>query len=192
MSRLDELIIQMASDDDAIAEAAALELAAFGGEAVPILEKLLSSGSVDQRWWGTRALAEIEDEAAVKPLIHALRDPDESVQYGALLALHRHQDPRTLAHLLECLDSNDQLLARLAGNALAAFGGPAVTGLIDKLENGSHLAQIHAARALALIGDSRSIPVLFKALDHNSLIVQHWANEGLERMGVGMSFFKPD
>jgi NADPH-dependent ferric siderophore reductase len=46
-------------------------------------------------------------------------------------------------------------------------------------------------RVLALVGDKSSIPALFEALDSDSMLIEYWANEGLERMGVGMVFFKP-
>jgi HEAT repeat protein len=52
-------------------------------------------------------------------------------------------------------------------------------------------ARIQAARALALIGDTRAIPELFNALDGDSALLEYWAGEGLEKMGVGMVFFTP-
>ena len=39
--------------------------------------------------------------------------------------------------------------------------------------------------------DTRAIPALFKALEDESAIAQYWADEGLERMGVGQVYFKP-
>jgi HEAT repeat protein len=74
---------------------------------------------------------------------------------------------------------------------LAAIGSPAVESLIQVVEEGPHLARLEAARALAKIGDTRSIPVLFNTFDQDSALVEYWANEALEKMGVGMSFFKP-
>jgi HEAT repeat protein len=59
------------------------------------------------------------------------------------------------------------------------------------MESGSHIARLEAARALASIGDTRAIPALFDALDDSALL-EYWANEGLERMGVGMCFFSPE
>jgi HEAT repeat protein len=47
------------------------------------------------------------------------------------------------------------------------------------------------ARILALIGDTRAVPTLFHALDDDSALIRHWVDEGLERMGIGMAFFKP-
>jgi HEAT repeat protein len=59
------------------------------------------------------------------------------------------------------------------------------------MENGSPQARIEAARALGFIGDARAVPQLFKALDGDSAILEYWADQGLERMGVGMVFFNP-
>ena len=51
--------------------------------------------------------------------------------------------------------------------------------------------RLEAARALSEIGDTRAIPVLFKALEEGSVVLEYWASEGLEKMGVGMTFFEP-
>jgi HEAT repeat protein len=51
--------------------------------------------------------------------------------------------------------------------------------------------RVNLARALALIGDTAAIPALFRALDDESAIVAHWADEGLERLGVGQVYFRP-
>jgi len=51
---------------------------------------------------------------------------------------------------------------------------------------------VEAVRALAKIGDQRAIPALFEALDDNSALIEYWASEGLEKMGVGMVFYKPE
>ena len=93
--------------------------------------------------------------------------------------------------LVEAISDGDPLLASLAADALVAIGGPAVPYLLEVMGNGSHSARLHAVRALALIGDDRAIPALFAALDQYSAVMQYWAEQGLERMGVGMVFFKP-
>jgi HEAT repeat protein len=46
-------------------------------------------------------------------------------------------------------------------------------------------------RALALIADERSVPTLFDALDDDAILVNYWANEGLERLGIGIQFYSP-
>ena len=43
-----------------------------------------------------------------------------------------------------------------------------------------------------MIGDEASITVLFQMLDGDSRLMEYWASLGLEKMGVGMTFFSPD
>ena len=64
--------------------------------------------------------------------------------------------------------------------------------LLDAMQHGEHLARLEAVRALAKIGDQRAIPALFEALDDSSALIEYWASEGLEKMGVGMVFYKPE
>jgi len=59
------------------------------------------------------------------------------------------------------------------------------------MDDSSQSARLEAARALAAIGDTRAIPVLIKMLDQDSAIMEHWAEQGLEKMGVGTVFFEP-
>ena len=81
---------------------------------------------------------------------------------------------------------------RLAGDALAAIGSQTVPLLLDAMQNGEHIVRLEAVRALAKIGDESAIPALFEALDDRSALIEYWANEGLEKMGVGMVFYKPE
>jgi phycocyanobilin lyase beta subunit len=93
--------------------------------------------------------------------------------------------------LIQALSASDRLLARLAGDALIAIGEDAVPALIEVIENNPQPARLEAVRALSAIGDTRAIPILIKVLDQDSAIMEHWAGQGLEKMGVGMVFFKP-
>ena len=93
--------------------------------------------------------------------------------------------------LIALLNDEDRLLARLAADALIAIGGQAVGGLVEAMRTGAPSARLEAVRALARIGDPRAIPALFETLGGDSALLEHWASRGLERMGVGMLFFKP-
>ena len=181
----------MQAGDESASEAAALALARCGAEALPFLESWLTSAEVDMRWWAARTLAEISLLQTAARLAALLGDPDPGVRCCALAGLQRQPYPAALPVLLDLLGSADQLEGRLAGDALAALGASALLGLTEKLQNGGLLAQIQAARALAFLGDPSAVPALFAALDHESQIVQHWANQGLERLGVGMVFYQP-
>jgi HEAT repeat protein len=191
MRDLGELIFDLSSGDTQRAERAAVNLPEHGRDAINCLRFQLTCEEPDKRWWATRALAGFKEAEAGLLLAGQLEDPDVSVRHCAALALSRQQHTAAINKLISALESEDSLLVRLAADALVAAGAPAVEKLIAGLESGKPNARIEAARALALIGDSRAVPALIKLLDSDSLSLQHWANEGLEKMGVGMSFFKP-
>jgi HEAT repeat protein len=188
---LSDLLMELTSGDDQRAEAAALSVSAYGSKALSVLGPLAHSSQADHRWWAIRSLAELPDGQAGLYLIQALTDGDPAVRQCAALSLSQRPDERAVPALVEAMASKDALLARLAANALASTGAGAVPALLDVLENGRQPVRLEAARALAHIGDQRSIPALFDALDEDSALMEYWANEALERMGVGMMFFKP-
>ena len=96
-----------------------------------------------------------------------------------------------IAPLLFSLADSSDYLARLATDALIRVGAPAVASLARALgQDAQPRVRANAARALALIGDTAAIPALFDALDDESALVQNWAEEGLERMGVGQVYFR--
>jgi HEAT repeat protein len=185
------LLSDLLSGDDECAEAAVKQLAAYGEAAVEALHPWLSAPKADQRWWAARALAEIPSPETTPLLISALQDEDPSVRQCAALSLSQHPDEHSVVALIQALSDPDSLVGRLAANSLVKIGADAVPALLERMNDGASLARLEAARALALIGDQRSIPALFNALDSDSALLEYWANEGLERMGVGMTFFKP-
>ncbi len=93
--------------------------------------------------------------------------------------------------LLHGLKDPDPLAARLVAHALAAIGAPAVPPLLELLDEPDHTQRLLVVRTLAEIADPRAIPALVAALDANSLMMEYWATEGLEKMGVGMAYFFP-
>jgi HEAT repeat protein len=185
------VIAAFTSGSDSQAEKTALYLARDGLENQNLYNELLKHPLEDVRWWGVRSLAEINSAEAARLIMLSLRDPDLSVRQCAALALQRQPDPRAVPDLIQALESGDPLLARIAGEALISVGTEAVPSLLQTMENGSPKARIEAARALGFIGDTRAVPQLFQALDGDSAILEYWADQGLERMGVGMVFFNP-
>ena len=186
------LISQLISGDDEHAENAVQNISEHGETAIPALTALLSSPDPDHRWWAVRTIAEIPSRLTPKLLIQSLDDPVPSVRHCAALGMRLQPDLRSIVRLIKELDNQDRLFASLAADALIAIGEDAVPELINIMENGSQDARMEALRALALIGDKRAIPVLFSVLDDESALIEHWADVGLERMGVGMTFFSPD
>jgi HEAT repeat protein len=193
MSKLE--LTKIASDfaygSDKIAEGTARDLARLASGDLEVFKQLLKDQRSDVRWWAVRSLAEIESPEITPLLITSLNDADVSVRQCAALALQKHPDQKAIPALIGMLKSTDQLLSRLAGDALIASGADAVPALLEVMQEDHPTARIQAARALALIGDTRAIPELFNALDGDSALLEYWAGEGLEKMGVGMVFFTP-
>jgi HEAT repeat protein len=185
------LLAEFSSGSDEQAEAAALQLAIHGTESLPLIEEFLQDPNEDVRWWAARSLAEIHDSSVTPLLLLALHDPVPAVGQCAALALRYQADPEAIPTLIQRLSLPDRLMARLAADALIAIGDESVPALLEVMENKSQPARLEAARALGEIGDPRAIPALFKALDDDSAILEHWAGEGLEKMGIGMVFFNP-
>jgi HEAT repeat protein len=184
MALLDELF----SGDDTRAAAAARQ----AGEAeLPALVEALQQPDPDRRWWAACALAHVPGAAAAEALIRLAADADPDVRAAALHALGQRDTPDVVPPLLISLADPSDYLARLAADALIRVGRLAVPGLIGALERDARpCVRANAARALALIGDTTAIPALLRALEDESALVQHWAEEGLERMGVGQLYFR--
>ncbi len=119
-----------------------------------------------------------------------LRDEDASVRQCAALGLRKQPANLAVDPLVNFLDDPDPLMRRLSGDALIAIGSEAVPALIEALGDGSQNVKRESARALAEIGDPRAIGPLFQAWEDGSSLVQYWAEIGIDRMGVGMRFFK--
>ena len=83
------------------------------------------------------------------------------------------------------------MVSNLAVNALVKIGTKAVPALIDVVKSAPQSARIHALRALAEIRDHRAIPVMMKVMEEDSVLLQHWAKEGLDRLGLDMVYIKP-
>ncbi len=192
MSGFMDVLDELSCGEDERAEAALPHLAAWGPEALQALQERLSSPSAEVRWWAVRGLVEMQDEAVPELLVKALSDPDKGVQWCAGVALRHHPSEKAVPALAELLASEEALTRRLAGDALVAVGKPAVEQLLHILQGGELPARLEAVRALAKIGDERTIAALYNALDDNSALVEYWANQGLENMGVGMVFYRPE
>ncbi|MEP7359198.1 MAG: HEAT repeat domain-containing protein [Anaerolineales bacterium] len=183
MPVLDELF----SGDDARAEAALERVAA---EHLPALEAALAGPDLDARWWALAGLARIGGQRAGELLLAAASNGDPDLRAAAIYGLGRQ--PAAIPLLIQTLGDPSEYLSRLAADALITLGAAAVAPLIEALAH-SPLPRVraNASRALALIADTRAIPALFHALEDDSSLVQHWADQGLERMGVGQVYFKP-
>ena len=194
MQELDLLRGELTSGDDERAELAVAELTKFGKTAAPDLAELLNDPNPDNRWWAIRALSEINPENLPELLISALQDRNNAVKQCALLAMRNKSNDTYIPHLTALLGNSDSLISSLATDALIAIGEKSAQPLIQILENGEISEKRNAVKALAQIAhyDYDSVSALFKLLDSDSSILSHWASEGLEKMGIGMTFFDPN
>lgn len=197
MQKLDKLLDELLCGDENRAERSARSFPIYGEESLQALAALFSQPDPDTRWWAVRALAgfdPVEHPQAAVFLIKALQDPDSSVQACAAVGLREKPSPAAIPGLIKLLSHKDQLLARVAGDALIALKNeatPSLVTLIEGLGNDHNTTKVEAARAMALIGDPASISTLFKIWESGSSMVQHWAEKGLHDMGIGMAFFDP-
>src|SRR3989304_5229289 len=142
--------------------------------------------------------------AALSALLAELQsgDPSRAEQAANALAAHGNLALQELVHLVRTSDANlrwwvvrafSEFSQEQAGELLVtSLSDPdlAVPGRLEILEQESPQAKAEAVRALALIGDTRAIPALFKNIEADSALVEHWASAGLAKMGVGMNFFE--
>jgi HEAT repeat protein len=190
---LTRFLAAISKGDDALAE----ELVAKLDHSVaPDLRAMLSDASPDVRWWAVRALAAVQPDPQV---IAAMLD-DESGDVRACTALalagarytSTPQDEAIIdalvAHLADLTG-----VAHLCALALAHIGPAASPALVRALEENRQnpAVRVHAARALLDAAAEEAIPALIRALDDESMTVQYYAEDALERLGVGTVLFKP-
>jgi len=186
------LLTDLASGDDDRAEAAVLALERLNEDVLPGIRELLSSPSVDCRWWATRALSEIRSPAAIAALIDQCADSDPDVRACAIYALGTldGQAAGAIPALIGRLADPSVYVGQLAADSLARIGPAATPHLVIALKEGAPSVRGRAARALAHIADSDSIPALIAALDDESPIVEYYADIALQKMGVGTLLLK--
>ena len=190
MSALQDLLGDLTSGNESRAERAVPALIELGDEAIPALRELTRSSDVDHRWWALRVLAQ-SPQAQAAWLIPFLSDPAREVRQCAALGLALKPDDNAVEPLVRVLSDEDSMVSSLAVNALVKIGQAAVPSLIDVVKGASQSARIHALRALAEIRDHRAIPVMMKVMEEDSVLLQHWAKEGLDRLGLDMVYIKP-
>jgi len=191
ISALNGLLADLTSGDEARAEAAVPEIVALGEEAFPSLHTLLESNDSDIRWWAVRTLSQ-NLTPPTEWLLQALKDPAPEVRQCAALGLCSHPKDESIPLLIAALADDDTMVSNLATNALVAIGAEAVPLLLESLKTSPQAARINAMRALADIRDYRAVQAMMSALEEDSMLMQHWAEEGLERLGLNMVYLNPD
>lgn len=192
MSALQELLNELTSGDEERAEDAVTSLVDLGEDAIPALMDLTHSSNVDTRWWALRTLAQ-SPLCRTEWLVPFLEnDPSPEVRQCAALGLAGRADESATQPLVRALNDADSMVGSLAMTALVKIGKAAVPSLIEVVKSGKQSARILALRALAEIKDHRAIPIMTNVMGENSSLLQHWAKEGLDRLGLDMIYIKPE
>ena len=187
---LQELLGDLTSGNETRAEKAVPARIELGEDPIPALLDLTHSVEADHRWWALRVLAQLP-QAPAKWLVPFLRDPAREVRQCAALGLAIKPDDSAIEPLVEALRDEDSMVSSLAVNALVKIGKTAAPALIEVVQHAPQSARIHALRALAEIRDHRAIPIMMKVMEEDSVLLQHWAKEGLDRLGLDMVYIKP-
>jgi len=190
MAEIQDLLAALTSGDDARAEDAIPAIVELGGDAIPALLDLTRADDVDSRWWAVRALAALP-HTQTEDLIPLLSDSPQEVRAAAALALCNHPHENAIEALIKSLADEDSLTAGLAANALVEIGSPSVPGLLEVMAKAPTGIRILSLRALSEIRDHRAIPMMMKCLGEESAVLQYWAQEGLDRLGLNMVYVKP-
>jgi len=188
---LPDLLHALISADETQAEQASDALVQLGQDAIPALLDLTHSPNADSRWWALRTLAQSPLSSTEWLIPFLLTDSAPEVRQCAALGLGIKADESAVSPLVQALSDADNLVCSLSANALIQIGKAAVPSLIEVVQTGKASARIHALRALAELRDHRAIPVMMKVMDEDSALLQHWAKEGLERLGLDMVYMKP-
>ncbi len=170
-------------------------VAMLGTDALPHLQARLSDPDAEVRWWAVRALAALQGHPHT--LAKMLDDADDQVRACAALALALHSPIPPPEPVIEALIAHLADPSPRVGDgcalALARMGPAASPALVRALEENPHNAVVRfrAARALASVATPEAVPALVRALEDESSLVQYYAQDALERLGVGLVLFKP-
>lgn len=136
----------------------------------------LKDEDAEARQKAAEALGKIEDEAALEPLVLALRDTAKAVRKEVAGAVEkRGWEPSDDAQ------KADYLFATERWDELARLGKPAVDPLIEGLKDDDKKVRQKAAAALGNIGDERAAEPLADALKDKEEDVRKAAQAALKR-----------
>lgn len=191
MSKDTNLIDKFNALDDDACEAEAIALGQNGKAGLQELIQLLDHHNADLRFWAVRGLWANSSPEAVTMLIKTLADDEEMVRSGAALALGEMKAEGAVKALADLLIADPSASGNHAADALAKIGPPSAQVLIEAMKHEEARVRRRAAKALIPVESKEAIPVLFEALEDESYMVRHYAEEALRRMGVGqMVYFR--
>jgi HEAT repeat protein len=156
----------------------------------PALLAWLHAADADQRWWALRALAHCGTAAAAPEVEALLHSDDPALRAAAAMALgelHTRAaeavNPK-LDGLAACLTDEDGQVRQAVADALARCGDDAAPALASILAQEHEGARTRAAYALRKIAGLKAAAILYPCLNDANYMVQTYAYEALEEMGL--------
>jgi HEAT repeat protein len=177
----------IAAGEDELTEQAVSTLAATDE---PALLAQLGQRDREVRWWAIRALAHCGTTAAIPALLNALSDADPSLRAVAALTLgHLYQPERpnaeqVVTHLATHLADDDGSVRQTAADALVHCGDTVVPVLATVLRGDHQGARTRAAYALSKLASMPAAITLYHCLNDSNYMVQTYAYETLDKMGL--------
>ncbi|WP_214019805.1 HEAT repeat domain-containing protein [Methanoculleus sp.] len=153
------------SDDEEIRAAAVAALQSLGSPAVEFLIMVLSDPHEGVRIAAAEGIGEIGDARGVDALILLTGDAGQDVRSAAAAALGRIGDARAIDPLIRLFGDAYTGVRSVAAAAVAALGPDALEPLEAALDDPVPVVRLTAARALGIIGNPRSIPLLIRHLE---------------------------
>lgn len=120
----------------------------------------------------------MEKERDIDGLIKALRNKDVYIQRCAIDALGRIGDTQAIEPLIKTFATSNEIFTIVT--ALSSIGEPAITPLINALNDKNASIRCGAARTLREIGDKRAVDALINALHDREI---HVAMEACYALG---------
>jgi len=150
------------------------------------LVKLIGKGKAHERAFVLYATQHVDDPKAVAAMRKELQAPDPEVRRAAAAVLGKRKDAESVPILRTMLQkAKDPADRRLAVEALGAIEGRSPTWVAELVTLAAHPeSQVRnaAIEQLAATHDSKHLPVLFTALEHEDWSTRFTAVQALESM----------
>ena len=163
---IEKLIESLDTQSDKAADAIIKKLVAHGKASVPPLIRVAENLELPRiRKWAIHALGEFKNPRARSILIGALKDPRMTVKLHAIRGLRnqgRSLDGKMLVPLLKDESGGIRVNAIDAIASLNYSG--AGKNLVAMLNDDQWYVRQHAAAALDVLGETKALPVLKKAI----------------------------
>jgi len=169
---------------------AVLALRSIGDrQALPALIMALGNPDIYVVGEAARALGEIKDPAAKKPLLKALEHTsywgkNATALFGIAGALAKFREPRAFDTLAKLAKDENWLIRRAAIEALPGVGQErSIPILLELIKHEHKSTRGDAAIALGKLRDPRAVPALITALSDSERFVNSWAAWSLGEIG---------